>query len=473
MKQHVKVSLIALATWVAIPSFNAVAHGYMDFPKARQAICEAQGGYWWPEDGSNIPNAACRAAFLESGYVQFTQEHEFSVNTANYLNQTAVEANIPNGTLCAAGSHQKRGIDLPSKDWQKTTLVTNAKGEVALRWLATTPHNPSFWKIYLSKPGFDTATQKLTWQDLEPIAEFGNLEFTKDNDGKRYYHMTVMIPAGRQGDAILYSRWQRNDVVGEGFYNCSDVHIESDPTPPLWVSAGYFVSASDKPNIGDIALARVFDGNGQEIVSQSLTLTQDNSAYWQSKLASMLNQQFREAINVGVLGESGEIVFDSANVLRNQVYVAKADHTYNLTIKPAAINTPPIIRQPEPITLNENTSLSLHVHAFDDEQSQLTYRYQTNSPLTISGNGATVTLSASEVEKDTQSTIVVTVSDGLLDTQASISVTVKNLVSTNPAWQASKVYWGGDKVSYKGKNYQAKWWTRGEQPDKAQVWKEI
>ena len=25
------------------------AHGYMDSPKARQAICQVDGGYWWPE----------------------------------------------------------------------------------------------------------------------------------------------------------------------------------------------------------------------------------------------------------------------------------------------------------------------------------------------------------------------------------------------------------------------------------------
>ena len=37
-------------------------------------------------------------------------------------------------------------------------------------------------------------------------------------------------------------------------------------------------------------------------------------------------------------------------------------------------------------------------------------------------------------------------------------------------WSASKVYLGGDKVEYNGKYYKAKWWTRGEQPDISIVW---
>ncbi|MBA4493905.1 glycosyl hydrolase family 18 protein [Paenactinomyces guangxiensis] len=39
-----------------------------------------------------------------------------------------------------------------------------------------------------------------------------------------------------------------------------------------------------------------------------------------------------------------------------------------------------------------------------------------------------------------------------------------------PAWNASTVYHGGDRVSYNGKIYEAKWWTQGEQPDQSDQW---
>jgi chitodextrinase len=36
---------------------------------------------------------------------------------------------------------------------------------------------------------------------------------------------------------------------------------------------------------------------------------------------------------------------------------------------------------------------------------------------------------------------------------------------TSPVWSASKVYLGGDKVSFNGHEYTARWWTQNEQPD--------
>ena len=38
------------------------------------------------------------------------------------------------------------------------------------------------------------------------------------------------------------------------------------------------------------------------------------------------------------------------------------------------------------------------------------------------------------------------------------------------SWEAGKVYNAGDKVSYKGVIYQAKWWTQGDDPSKGGAW---
>ncbi len=39
-----------------------------------------------------------------------------------------------------------------------------------------------------------------------------------------------------------------------------------------------------------------------------------------------------------------------------------------------------------------------------------------------------------------------------------------------PAWSASAAYVGGANVSYSGRNYQAKWWTTGENPSQSGQW---
>ncbi|WP_318500289.1 chitinase [Photobacterium leiognathi] len=46
-------------------------------------------------------------------------------------------------------------------------------------------------------------------------------------------------------------------------------------------------------------------------------------------------------------------------------------------------------------------------------------------------------------------------------------------VTGSPAWNASAIYVGGDKVSYQGSEYQAKWWTTGNKPDAGDPWKKI
>jgi len=135
---------VVLTSLLGSISHQTFAHGYMYSPMARQTFCEQQGGYWWPQDGSNIPNAACRAAFLSSGHFQFVQQHEFSVNTSDFRNLSEVQANIPDGTLCAGGDDNKKGMNLPSAHWQRSEVRPNENGDITVNFFAATPHDPSF-----------------------------------------------------------------------------------------------------------------------------------------------------------------------------------------------------------------------------------------------------------------------------------------------------------------------------------------
>ncbi|WP_063358202.1 lytic polysaccharide monooxygenase [Pseudoalteromonas luteoviolacea] len=471
--KYLTVLSVACTAFVSTYTPSSNAHGFMDFPKARQSICEAQGGYWWPDDGTNIPNLACRAAFLESGYVQFVQEHEFASLIADYNNQAAVEAAIPNGTLCAAGSNEKRGMNLPHTEWQTTDVKPGANGDLAIRFRATTPHNPSFWKFYLTKPTFNATTDVLNWTDLDLITEVGNVNFVTDPDGKKFYEMTLNIPQDRSGRAILYTRWQRNDVAGEGFYNCSDINIVTDSQPTDWFSAGYYVKQGQDAKVTDTVWARVFDANGQEIIKQSLKITDVNSNSWQTELATLLNTNYASDIKVGVKDSAGNVVFDEQNLLSNEVFVTAASNTYNLTIQVQQPNTPPTVHKPDPITMNEVSETQLHVHAFDDYTMDLTYTWDVPTGLTYTGSGATITLKAGSVNKDTVYTVGVSVSDGTLSSNTSTQITVKDVANTPAPWKANATYVAGDKVSHNSKVYEAKWWNRGEEPGTTQVWKEI
>ncbi|PCK31088.1 lytic polysaccharide monooxygenase [Pseudoalteromonas piscicida] len=473
-----KYQLHNLVTLIGVTSLfvsNTVfAHGYMDFPKARQAICQAQGGYWWPDDGSNIPNQACRAAYLDSGHFQFVQEHEFSANTTDYNNLDAVKANIPDGTLCSAGDPNKSGMSVVSEHWQRTLVEPNSQNRVAVSFRATTPHNPSFWQFFLSKPSYNGENSALTWNDLELINEFGNIDFVVDPDGKRFYKMEIDIPAGRQGNAVLYTRWQRYDVAGEGFYNCSDIVISKAGTPSDWISSGYFLKQGQTASVGDRVWFRTFDDTGNELVNHTLAITEQNVSDWQPKLASYLNATYPNKVQVGVKQTDGSILFDETALLTNEVFQPNAQYTSNLSIVKGDTNTPPTVNPIDNLVLTENTETTLHAHAFDDQNDPLSFIWSIPAPLSYSGEGDTISILAPEVEADQTVQGELTVSDSKASTSVSFTITVKNNTSPQyPQWQATETYVGGDKVTHNQKVYEAKWWTRGEEPGNSDVWKAI
>jgi predicted carbohydrate-binding protein with CBM5 and CBM33 domain/chitodextrinase len=482
--QFTLCTLAVSAVLCALPT-QTVAHGYMDSPKARQAICQEQGGFWWPEDGTGIANLACRAAFLESGHVQFIQRHEFAVNTANYRDINAVKANIPDGQLCGAGDKQKRGMNVASSEWQRSEVRPDGNGNIKVRFRATTPHNPSFWQFYLTKPGTAINDKALAWDDLVLVQEHANTPFFMAPDGKRYYEMNVAIPAGTSGDAILYTRWQRDDVVGEGFYNCSDITIvnEDAHVPDTWFSAGQFVKNGQQPAIGDTVWFRLFNEDGKELVQTSLVISDSNHANWIATFANQLMQAHFDLLAIGVKGSEGNIALDTRTPMNNQVYVSNANYTVNLSVVAKPTNTAPHIHTPSAIVMDENTSTQVHVHAFDDEQSNLTFNWQLPANIKVLGSGATVTFRAGEVNSDTTVKGLVTVSDGQLSTSAPLTITIKNITPPTPeptpeptpgnTWQRDKVYVAGNEVVHQGVTYRAKWWTRSEEPGKAQVWERV
>ncbi|WP_143870247.1 lytic polysaccharide monooxygenase [Catenovulum sediminis] len=464
-----KPSTLMLAAWLLPTIVNA--HGFMESPKARQAICQAQGGYWWPEDGSNIPNLACRAAFLQAGHVQFIQEHEFSVNTADYHNIDAVKNNIVDGRLCAAGDHEKRGMDLPSKHWQKTQVTPNAEGQIQVRFLATTPHNPSFWQFYLSKADFDVTNQALSWDDLELIDQHGNIEFFKAPNGNRYYEMSVQLPPDRSGDAILYTRWQRDDVAGEGFYNCSDIQIQADFQVNEWFELGYYVKTGQQPQVNETIWFRLFDSSGQEIINEHLLVTEENQISWHQVLAKQLQLQYAHIVEVGLKGADGTVEYAQNDVAINKVYATNADYTHVLSIQAQEENTPPIIHPPNTIEMAENSRIDIHLHAFDDQQSELIYNWTIPSAFTMTGGGQNITLASGTVSSDTEYQIYVTVSDGELTSEAGFIVIVNDsAVCCLQPWDANRTYTAGDEVQYAETAYVAKWWNQGEQPDTSAAW---
>ena len=142
-------------------------HGSPAIPISRQYQCYKEGGYYWPADGSGIPQSDCKAAYqlvyhkyldksgivvpkeegksainsknavdiIEQSNYQFRQWNEASKNVADYNNPDAVKAAIPDGQLCSAGN--------VGAEWDERSKVWNDKSglDAVTAWRATDIQN--------------------------------------------------------------------------------------------------------------------------------------------------------------------------------------------------------------------------------------------------------------------------------------------------------------------------------------------
>jgi predicted carbohydrate-binding protein with CBM5 and CBM33 domain len=236
-------------------------HGYLSYPVARQYKCFRDNNFWWPETGDNIPDEACRGAFravyakyrtqgessgvaANAAQYMFQQYFEYAaIAGANYDDFDHIKQSVVPQNLCAAGAHDrsgtfgdKSGIDEPlAGAWRPDTLFHNEQEkyqsghQTVLHFCPTAVHEPSYFQVFISTPQYNY-THALTWDDLELIGGAGSQLVNNDGSDEacandQIYTIPVRIPF-RSKQFVIFVRWQRNDVVGEGFYNCADVKFD-------------------------------------------------------------------------------------------------------------------------------------------------------------------------------------------------------------------------------------------------------
>ncbi|KAF7764190.1 chitinase [Pseudoalteromonas citrea] len=215
------------------------------------------------------------------------------------------------------------------------------------------------------------------------------------------------------------------------------------------------------------------EAGASAVVSASATdADRDPLSYsWAGDAALVLTNANSASVSVAVPA----VTVDTQYALSVTVSDGKGQVTRNVvvTAKVAGSNTAPVLAPIANVTLEELASVSVAASASDADNDALTYNWTVPAGLTVSGTGANVTLSAGEVTTDKTYQVSVSVSDGQASASQTFDVTVTDKAAGGDTWQADKVYVGGDTCVYGGVTYQAKWWTRGEEPGKAQVWKAL
>lgn len=112
----------------------------------------------------------------------------------------------------------------------------------------------------------------------------------------------------------------------------------------------------------------------------------------------------------------------------------------------------------------------------DPEGEALSYKWvQISGPKVSLDNidQAKTRFSLSNTEKDEDLVFSLIVNDGKLDSDPFI-FTIKHKAEQHHdvqgTWKNDKIYVGGDIVTFKGKQYKAKWWTKNNEPGTNDVW---
>ena len=182
--------------------------------------------------------------------------------------------------------------------------------------------------------------------------------------------------------------------------------------------------------------------------------------------------------------DSASVAVTASTVTQNTNYVLTltvSDGTANVSksttltvVAPTTGNNAPVVEMIADVTIEENMQTNVAVSATDADNDPLTFSWNVPAGLTLSGADANVTLTATEVDADTNYTVSVDVSDGTVVTTQSFTVTVTNKTTGGgTTWDSGKIYNTGDTVMFNGVEYKANWWTTGEQPDQSGAWSEV
>ena len=215
----VKIRAIVVVAITLPTSHLAFGHGTAVSPISRVRLV-----YESNPESPNFPLAANAVAL--DGTSSYYTWNEVSRNIPQAVTSGLPEGFdyspwIPDGQLGSAGrvdpsNRTYLGLDQVSSDWPTTPV--DAGSNLSIDFLATAPHDPSVWDVWMTTPDW-TPDLELNWGQMEflgrPDATLTDL----------HYQFDVNIPADRSGHHVIWIAWQRDDPVGEVFISTSDVMV--------------------------------------------------------------------------------------------------------------------------------------------------------------------------------------------------------------------------------------------------------
>lgn len=409
---------------------KASAHGYVESPASRSYLCKTG------------QNTGC-------GQIQYEPQ---SVEGIGSFPQSGPA----DGEFTGAGRYP----ELYEQSADRWTKVTLQGGQNAFTWKLTAPHSTAEWKYYITKKDWNP-NEPLTRADLELFSSF--------QDGGKRPPFTVThsinVPTDRSGYHIILAVWEIADT-GMAFYQAIDVNlinggtgIEEKPTVPGNVTSVLQTTTSVQLNWTKSVSS---DGIKQYDVyrdGSKIASTQE-TAYTDQGLTPATAYTYTI---VAVDGKGKESNASKALTVRT-----KAEDVVD-TEAPTA---------PTGIMSHHQTETEIDLMWSPSKDNVGVVKYE----VSRDGSRVATVEQPSFVDKGLNAGTSYEYSIKALDAAGNISeesqpfvVSTKEKKPEVPGeiaeWDSAAVYVQGNRVTYNGLEYEAKWWVTGEQPDRSDAWK--
>ncbi|WP_199853287.1 MULTISPECIES: lytic polysaccharide monooxygenase [unclassified Plantactinospora] len=185
----------------------AQAHGTIVNPASRAYKC-------WQAWGSNHTNPAMQQQDPMC-YQAFQANPDTMWNWMSALRdglRANFQGSTPDGQLCSNGLSRNNSLNQPGA-WK----TTNVGRSFTVQLYDQASHGADYFRVYVTKQGFNPATQRLGWGNLDLITTTGryapaqNISFN-------------VSTSGRTGHHILFVIWQASHL-DQAYMWCSDINI--------------------------------------------------------------------------------------------------------------------------------------------------------------------------------------------------------------------------------------------------------
>lgn len=208
--KHAAAVLSAAAALLFCSAVPAAAHGNAIDPPSRNYGCWDRWGDDFQNPAMATEDPMCWQAWRADANAMWNWNGLYREGVAGNH-----QAAIPDGQLCSAGRTQSgryAALDTVG-DWKAADKPRNFTVNVYDQAF----HGADYYRVYITRQGFDPITQPLRWSDLELVTEVGRTPPQNNT--------IISVDAGnRTGRHIVYTIWQASHL-DQSYYFCSDVRF--------------------------------------------------------------------------------------------------------------------------------------------------------------------------------------------------------------------------------------------------------